>query len=174
MLSIQDRVNTADTTALGLVESKVYFDSAIHYYNGLPYLQRNWDIEATNNDNGKVRIYFTQAEANALSLNFYNQFPLNLAQNLFLLEFDDSITFGLPDTIPFTVINISGNNAIPFNNTVDVLGIEFETSTLGAYILQVRPDPILLPLDLVSFEVSKNSAFSSLLKWSVKFSLASK
>ena len=70
IVSIQDQLN-GDSGSLGLVEVKAYFDPTVLRWNGIPYLQRHWLLKPTKQGSGKVRLYFTSTELNALVANYY-------------------------------------------------------------------------------------------------------
>lgn len=165
ILSLQDQVNLMDTTALGQVEVKTYFDANVPQWNNLPYLQRHWLIEANNTGESKIRLYFTQAELDALSTAYNGTTALDLQTAIFLLRFKDTIGVGSPDTIPFTPISLVGEAAIPFSAVNGVLAIEFESNSLGAFMIQIKPRTILFPLNLLSFTVQKETNYSAKISW---------
>ena len=163
--SIQDQANGTDTVSMGFVQAKAYFDATPPYMNGKPYLQRHWLLEPTNEGPGKVRLYFTQTELTTLSLTFSGGPGMTLQDHVNLIQFPDTIGVGVPDTLAFTVITLGGASATPFTTLNDVVAIEFETSSVGAYMLQTKTIPAIFPLDLLAFEVQKEGNYAGQIAW---------
>ncbi|BDS15362.1 T9SS type A sorting domain-containing protein [Aureispira anguillae] len=163
--SVQDKMNSLDTIALGLVQAEVHFDSVPNYWNGIPYLMRHWSFSAAHAGGGKIRLYFSQAELVALSMGYLGSPGLLSQYDLTLLRFEDTIGRGIPDTIPFNVVNLLGTSTAPFSSLSAVLAIEFESNFLGSFILNVNPSTMTFPLDLVSFEAEKEGHDKARIKW---------
>lgn len=153
--SIMDRVMINDTLELGQTQAFTTIDSVVSIWNGLPYLQRHWKFNTEFDSTAKVRLYFSQEEVDQLSMAYFNKTGISLANDLYLLEFKDEIGVGVPDTIPYSLVMMTGLAAVPFAQTNSVLGIEFQTNDLGAYMLQLKPVSSIFPLDLLRFEAKK-------------------
>lgn len=167
ILSILDSTSISDTDSLWNVTVGVDFDGTVQFWNGKPYLPRHWKIDATNTTaSGYVRLYFTQQELDRLGLHTYNGLAPNIATELILWKFDDTITVGTPIQIPFTVIPLSGSAAAPFSSTTGIHAIEFQVSDFSGFLLQPN-DIALLPLDLSHFEATPILNKTVQLTWEV-------
>ncbi len=172
MVSLLDSIDPTDNDSLGLVNVEVYFEPTVQTltFNGdvYPYLQRHWQISPNNNHGAKVRIYFTQAELNALGLNSfaatYNG-GVNPATELLVLKYNDG-TFPTATTapnvviVPHTVVAASTadwmanpNAAAPFSTTNNVIALEFEVGSFSHFAVVLTQSALLDMPNLTSFEV---------------------
>jgi len=163
--SIQDNISSIDTIELGLVQMKAHFDAIPGYWNGIPYLPRHWTANSFYQGAGKVRLYFSKIELDALSIAYFGRTGMSVGADLILLQFSDTIGIGAADTISYTVVPLTGINGVPFSTINDVFAIEFETNKLGAYMLMVKELSVLFPLDLLTFNATKKGQFAAVLSW---------
>lgn len=159
VVSLLDKVNASDNTALGIVNTNVYFDPTVQYYTYMgvsyPYLQRHWKIEPTNNSGARVRLYFTQAELNALIPFTYigrQRGSLNIATDIQVFKFaSGTIGVGGHTVVPHTVHTLLPANTTAFSSTTNVLAIEFEVSSFSHFII-VPKNEALLSLNIAKFD----------------------
>jgi Secretion system C-terminal sorting domain len=175
VVSLQDKVNAADMSALGNVTTDVFFDASVQNYNYLginyPYLQRHWTITPTNNGQANVRLYFTQAELNALSARAtynYNYFgTLRPATDLQIFKFSgNAVGVGAMTIITPTLVPITGAVATPFSSTAGLYCLEFPVSSFSHFIV-VPTASAILPLGLLSFEAKSQDQKTVDVSWSV-------
>ena len=171
MVSLLDNIGPTDNDSLGLVDVGVFFEPSVQTltFNGdvYPYLQRHWQITPTNNHGARVRIYFTQAELDALGLGSfattYNG-GINPATELLVLKYNDG-TFPTATTapnvviVPHTVVAASAANwaanpaaAAPFSTTNNVIALEFEVSSFSHFAVVVTQAALLQMPNLKQFE----------------------
>lgn len=138
--SIMDKVGASDAVALGKTDVYVEFDATLTDCDGgalgiWQRMQRFWQITPETNDAAKVRLYFTQAELDALVGTGYT------ATALELWKFPDgSLCTGTPDLVPFTVIDFAASsygypNNKPFSSTAGIIGIEFDVTSFSHFVL---------------------------------------
>jgi Secretion system C-terminal sorting domain len=175
IVSLQDMVNVADVSALGNVSTDVYFDATVQTYNHLginyPYLQRRWTISPTNNGQANVRLYFTQAELNALAAanTYVGSYTgtLNPATDLQVFKFSgNAVGVGALTIISPTLVPITGAVATPFSSSTNIYCLEFPVSSFSHFII-VPTTTALLPLDLLSFDVKSQDQKTVDVSWSV-------
>ncbi len=176
ILSIQDSLNAGDADSLQNVDVSVFFESSVQYYAGRPYLPRHWKITPSNNVGAKVRLYFTQAELDSLYVKtFHGVNGMAFGPSdayLELWKFDAvphinaAIGSSAPTIVPHTVIPLTGANRKALTSTAAVLAIEFEVASFSHFILTVR-EPVLLPIDLLSFDAIANDQKQVDLTWEV-------
>lgn len=161
--SLLDSTGTSDNTALELTHAWADFDPTVQTWNGLPYLPRTWKIEPTNSDTARVRLYFTQTELDSLENHVYDG-NINIATELILWKFVDTIKNGTPIQVPFTVIPLAGNAADPFTSTAGIYAIEFAVGSFSGFMLQPT-ELAVLPLDLLSFDAMATENRTVRLDW---------
>lgn len=174
ILSMLDSLNVGDVDSLQNVDVSVFFESTVQYYAGRPYLPRHWKITPSNNVGAKVRLYFTQEELDSLYIKTFhgvNGMPFGPSDAyLELWKFDAvphinaAIGSSAPTIIPHTVIPLTGANRKALTSTAAVLAIEFEVASFSHFILTVR-EPVLLPIELLSFEAQATSEKQVDLTW---------
>lgn len=155
MMSVKDKVGNYDNNELGNVRTAVYFDQVEQLYDGYPYLKRHWIVDAENTSPAQMKLYLDHQELVDLTLTYFGFGVISLQDDVYLLEFQDTIGVGIPDTIPFNVLDFNTNDSLPFTNTTDVMGIEFFTSDPGAYMLRIKQTSQLLPLNLTFLSATK-------------------
>jgi hypothetical protein len=176
IVSIQDYTGAADVSALGSVTTNVYFDASVQQVNigGImyPYLQRHWRITPTNNGAANVRLYFTQAELNALIAGAgatYGAFTS--ASQLQVVRYSSgTIGVGAEEIMPYTMILLTGAAAAPFSSTTNVYAFEFSVPSFSHFIL-TPTDDILLDNNLLDFTAQKQTEREVLLRWTVEKSI---
>lgn len=114
-----------------------------HYF---PYLQRRFGITPTNQELATIRLYFTQAELNALSTVHGTTLTVN---DLDITKFDNnSMNF----TGGASLMTITGRGTVP--NTVttssNVLYLEFQTSSFSHFVIHPQYGGAL-PVELTEF-----------------------
>lgn len=174
ILSILDSLNAGDVDSLQNVDVSVFFEAPVQYYAGRPYLPRHWKITPSNNVGAKVRLYFTQAELDSLYVRtFHGTYGMAFGPSTAYLElwkFDAvphinaAIGSSAPTIVPYTVIPLIGANRKPLTSTAAVFAIEFEVSSFSHFILTVR-EPVLLPIELLSFEAEATPKKEVNLTW---------
>ncbi len=175
MLSLLDQVSGADTQPLGSVSSEVFFDATIQYYFdgtfSYPYLRRHWQITPTNNDQARVRLYFTQAELDELALATYvGAFngTLDPATQIQVRKFTgNGVGVGAMTIVPHTVTTLSGAAAQPFSSTANVICVEFYIPSFSHFIITPTLD-MVLPIELAGFSAEKLGTTQALLKWQLE------
>lgn len=172
VVSLQDYTGPADLAALGTVTTNVFFDPSVQQVNigGFlyPYLQRHWRITPTNNGPANVRIYFTQAELNALlaASSTYGAFT-NASQLQVVRYASGSIGVGPEQIIPYTIIPLTGAAAAPFSTTTNVYAFEFAVPSFSHFIITPSHD-VLLDNNLLDFTAEKYNHNQVELKWTVQ------
>lgn len=171
VVSLLDYTGPTDNDSLGLVDVGVFFEPSVQYliFNGdvYPYLQRHWQITPANNQGAKVRIYFTQAELDALGLNsFATRYNggVNPATELLVLKYNDG-TFPTATTapnvviVPHTVVAASMADwmanpaaAAPFSTTNNVIALEFEVNSFSHFAVVLTQSALLQMPNLQAFE----------------------
>lgn len=174
ILSILDSLNVGDTDSLHTVDVSVFIEPTVPHYMGRPYLERHWKITPSNNVGAKVRLYFTQEELDSLYVRtFHGTTGMPFGPSTAYLElwkFDAvphinaTVGSSVPTVVPYTVIPLTGANRKPLTSTADIFAIEFEVPSFSHFILTVR-DPVLLPIELLSFDAELNSEKEVDLTW---------
>ena len=158
MVSIKDKVDNSDNLELGNVRSAVYFDPIEQYYAGYPYLKRHWIVDAENTGPARIKLYLDRQELVDLTRAYFGFGVVSLQDDVYLLEFPDTIGVGVPDTLPFTVLDFNTIDSVPFTTTTGVMGIEFYTSNPGAYMLRIKRTSLVLPLDVTYMTAIKEGS----------------
>ncbi|BDS10254.1 T9SS type A sorting domain-containing protein [Aureispira anguillae] len=168
ILSIQDQINTTETDSLGLLAIGVDFDATVQYWGTTPYLQRHWRIEPEHNHAANVRVYFTQEELDSLKAHTYHGqygLPFSASTDIQVRKFDSGIIgVGPSSVLPHTVLSWNSSNNQPFSTTTDVIGIEFNTPSFSAFIIEPT-NLALLATELVSFEATVTNKQAVRLNW---------
>lgn len=161
--SVLDSTATTDHSALQGTYAWAGFDPTVQFWNGLPYLPRTWKIQPTQNGPGRVRLYFTQTELDSLEKYVFDG-DIDVATELILWKFPDTIKNGAAVQVPFTVIPLSGRAADPFTSTADIYAIEFEVTSFSGFLLQPS-ELAVLPLELLRFEATATPERQVQLLW---------
>jgi len=165
----------------GNVNAKVWVDNKIQNYNGAVYLQRHFDINPSDNpesSSGRVVLYFTQKEFDALNLllNAPEYLPTGESEgeedrkaNLRIYQFhgpstDDS---GSPDSYKSTRREIDPNDEdIQWNAVLNRWEVAFDMSGFSGFFAGTgSQNP--LPVKLVSFEGKRTDDQKTRLDWKV-------
>jgi hypothetical protein len=173
IVSLQDYTGPSDMAALGSVTTNVFFDATVQQVNiggfMYPYLQRHWRITPTNNGPANIRLYFTQAELNALIAaagSTYGAFT-NASQLQVVRYASGTIGVGPEQIIPYTITPLVGAAAAPFSSTANVYCFEFAVPSFSHFIL-TPSTTILLSNNLLTFEAEKQTERAALLTWTVE------
>jgi hypothetical protein len=163
ILAIRDSANASDNQSLGMTSAEVFFDATVQTVNYMginyPYLQRHWDIVPTNNGPASVRLFFTQAELDALAAQTYwGNNPsnptgtLNPTTDIQILKYSSgTIGVGTPVVVPHTVRTMVGGITDPFSDITDVIAVEIDPASFS-HIIVLPIQPVLLTLDLEQFD----------------------
>jgi hypothetical protein len=175
VVSIQDSTGPSDFNALGTVTTQVYFDPTVQQVNiggaMYPYLQRHWHILPTSNGAARVRLYFTQAELNALIAASTTFGIFTSASQLQVVRYaSGTIGVGPEQIIPHTIIPLTGAAAAPFSSTANVYAFEFSVPSFSHFII-TPTQSVLLDLNLLSFTAEKQGNRDVLLNWTVEKSI---
>jgi len=165
----------------GNVNAKVWVDKSVQTYNGAVYLQRHFDINPSDDpelSSGRVILYFTQSEFDALNLllNAPEYLPTgesvgeeNRKSNLRIYQFhgpstDDS---GRPDSYNSTRSEIDPNDEdIEWNALLNRWEVAFDVSGFSGFFVGTgSQNP--LPVKLVSFEGRRTDDQRTRLDWKV-------
>jgi hypothetical protein len=175
VVSIQDSTGPSDFNALGALTTQIYFDPTVQQVNigGVmyPYLQRHWHIQPTSNGAARVRLYFTQAELNALIAASTTFGVFSGAAQLQVLRYaSGTIGVGPEQIIPHTIIPLTGSAAAPFSSTANVYAFEFFVPSFSHFII-TPTQSVLLDFNLLSFTAEKQGSREVLLNWKVEKSI---
>lgn len=186
IVSLLDSIAPSDNDSLGLVNVGVFFEPTVQTltFNGdvYPYLQRHWQVTPTNNHGAKVRIYFTQAELDALAVNTFAAYNggVNPSTELLVLKYNDG-TFPTATTaphvviVPHTVVAANAGDwaanpaaAAPFSTTNGVLALEFEVSSFSHFAVVLTQSALLQMPNLQSFEAAVYQEKQAKTWWSLE------
>jgi hypothetical protein len=136
-----------------------------------PYLQRHWHIQPTSNGAARVRLYFTQAELNALIAGSTTFGVFSSAAQLQVVRYaSGTIGVGPEQIIPHTIIPLTGSAATPFSSTANVYAFEFFVPSFSHFII-TPTQSVLLDFNLLSFTAEKQGSREVLLNWKVEKSI---
>ncbi|RYY61804.1 MAG: T9SS type A sorting domain-containing protein [Chitinophagaceae bacterium] len=159
----------------GSVNSKVWVETTVPAFAGLPFVSRHYDIApaaSPSTSTGTVTLYFLQSEFNAFNAAAGStlKMPTGPADaagiaNIRVGQFQGTSTgnTGLPGSYPAggTVINPPDANIV-WNASIGRWEITFPVVGFGGFILQTSP--FVLPVNLVYFTGEKQGT-DILLKW---------
>ncbi len=150
-------------TGLGNTLVRVNIDPTVQFYSvpphNFPYLQRRFGITPTNQELATIRLYFTQAELNALSTAYGSVLGVN---DLDVTKFsNNSMNFSGTSTL----MTITGSGTVPatVTSSPNVLYVEFQTSTFSHFVIHPKYGGPL-PVELTHFD-AKPSNNSVLVSW---------
>ncbi len=123
--------DSATGSGLGNITTSVRIDDTVSLRNGKPYLQRRFTIDADNNQDAKIRFYFSKAELDALSNEFGDSLTLaNLSVSLF--SANDYTLVG--DGVNRPVIEF-GNIPVGITTTDNVYYLEIRDKSFAQYVI---------------------------------------
>lgn len=144
IVSVSDDATGA---GMGVITTTIEIDPSVQYLGGIPYLQRRFGIEPTVNESGKVRLYFTQAELDALSIEW--GLPLTAGDLLVTKYSNNSMDF--TGAAVLLTPTITGNIPAGITTTSNVLFVEVSVSSFSHFVLH-PPTLYPLPVELISFD----------------------
>lgn len=149
----------ASGIALGSTTSCVEIDAAPTACAGTFHLQRNWEINVTNNEGANVILYTTDAEMNALatSAGYANVTAMLPDLNI------TAMNGGAEDCTGSTTQTLYTPTLTPNDPETGVWSISFATSGFSTFFL--HPSPTALPVELLSF-TGRNTGTINQLDWS--------
>jgi hypothetical protein len=157
IVSVSDDVTGA---GMGVITTTIEIDPSVQYLSGTPYLQRRFGIEPTVNESGTVRLYFTQAELNALSVEW--GVPLTAADLMVTKYSNNSMDFtGAAVLLTQTA---SGNIPAGITTSSNILFVEVNVSSFSHFVLH-PPLSYPLPVELLSFDVVPTMHNDVMCKW---------
>lgn len=144
-----------DATGIGLGNTivKVSIDPVVQFFFvpphfNFPYLQRRFGITPTNQELATIRLYFTQAELNALSTAYGTALSVN---DLDVTKFSNN---SMDFSGGASLMTITGRGTVPgtVTTTPNVLYLEFQVSTFSHFVIHPKfGGP--LPIELTHFDV---------------------
>lgn len=165
ILSINDYTGAGDNASLQNVLVSVDFDATTQYWDGYPYLVRNWTITPENNTGAKVRLYFTQEELDTLQAHTGSSNPLNPASDILVIKFVSGLVGVGPGVIvPHTALSWNPTNSAPLSSTTDIIGVEYTVNSFSAFII-IPTYATLLSNHFISFNAQTNRAKEVELDW---------
>ncbi|MEN7546943.1 choice-of-anchor L domain-containing protein [Rapidithrix thailandica] len=146
---------------LGVITASVYIDGSVQSYNGEPYLQRHYKITPQfNGQSARVRLYFTEAEFQALAT-ANPEIPLPLINGTDLLgvsKYDGDVP--------------GSGNEMYIGGEVVVDGfaserhyIEFTVPSFSSIYIHSAMGSMPLPVRLLSFTAETHSNHEVALNW---------
>lgn len=150
-----------DVTGSGLGNTlvRVSVDPVVQFFHvpphhNFPYLQRRFGIQPTNQESATIRLYFTQAELNALSTTYGTVLSVN---DLDITKFDNN---NMDFTGGATLVAITSTGTAPATVTTssNVLYLEFQVSSFSHFVIHPKYGGPL-PVELTKFgaETSNNT-----------------
>ncbi|MEM9846926.1 MAG: choice-of-anchor Q domain-containing protein [Bacteroidota bacterium] len=160
----------------GDVTASIFIDGSVQQFNGIPYVQRHYEINPTSNAataTGTITLYFTQAEFDAFNADGASILDLPASAgdatgkaNLRITKFNGASAGNTGNPADYD----SGNTLIDpddadivWNATDMRWEVTFETLGFSGFFVQTENVP--LPVDLMAFTAEKSGA-KSLLRWS--------
>ncbi|MFT5600948.1 MAG: hypothetical protein ACI9N1_001185 [Flavobacteriales bacterium] len=143
-------------TGLGNVDVDVVIDATVQTHTmgsvtlNIPYLQRHFGINPDNAQPSTIRLYFSQAELDALSTAYGSVLSLG---NLAITKFDNDV---LGFTGTNTYIAPTGFGTIPagITTSANVLYLEFPVTTYSHFF--IHPNGAgALPVELINFSAKE-------------------
>jgi hypothetical protein len=164
-------ISIADATAgngLGAVTATVQIDATVQTLGSgafvVPYLQRRFGITPTRPQLSTIRLYFTQAELNALSAqNVIMGRPPVALTDLMVTKFNNNV---MDFTGGATLLTVTNRGAIPAGITTssNVFFVEVQVSSYSHFVIH-PPTISPLPIELLSFTSKCISNTSVKLHW---------
>lgn len=156
ILSVSDDASGA---GMGAVTATVRIDPTVQFLNTVPYLQRRFGIEPTTNESGVVRLYFTQAELNALSVAWGTTLT---PSDLSVTKFDNN-TLSFTGTSTLLPVVTSGSIPSGITTSSNILFVEVNAPSFSHFV--IHPFSITpLPVSLTEFTAEAQTK-SVELKW---------
>ncbi|MCP4438214.1 MAG: T9SS type A sorting domain-containing protein [Aureispira sp.] len=167
ILSINDYTGAGDNDSLKNVMVSVDFDATTQYWNGYPYLVRNWTVTPENNTGAQVRLYFTQEELDTLHAHTASPTPLNPASDIVVIKFASGVVgLGPGVVVPHTALTWNPSKSAPLSTTTDIVAVEYSVTSFSAFI--IIPYAALLPNEFIAFEAQANEDRTIALDWTIE------
>ncbi len=148
------------SVSLDATNACLLYDASVQTCNGLPYLQRQWQINVTNNEGATVKTFFSDAEMNnlfAATAGAYPDVP-TMVNDLIVTGFD-----GLGESCNNSTSAVTYTPTITENDPVaGVWSCEFTTTGFSTFTLHPGSTP--LPVEMSSF-VGWNEGRNNILNW---------
>ncbi len=157
IMEITDLTTAID---LGATNACLLMDGSVQTCNGTPYLQRQWQVDVTNNEGATVKVYFTNAEMNnlfAATLGAYPDIP-SLVADLTVTGFDGAGEACNDNTSVTTYTPVITQD----DPAVGIWSCEFTTTGFTTFTISPGSNP--LPVEMSSF-VGWNEGRTNQLKW---------
>lgn len=164
---LRNKINEPNTIASGSnpvsgnITSRLTFDSSVQSYNGVPYVQRHYDIEPENNAataTATVTLYFSQQDFN--NFNAYpahgTDLPKNPSDNsgkanLRVFQYHGFSTTSKPDSYSGPGVEIDPDDQkIVWNPTAQWWEVSFDVTGFSGFFVGTAGKSIL-PVQLLSF-----------------------
>jgi len=143
-----------DAAGIGLGNTlvRVNIDPVVQFFfvpphHNFPYLQRRFGVTPTNQELATIRLYFTQAELNALSTAYGTTLGVN---DLDITKFNNN---SMDFSGGASLMTITSSGTVPGSVTTssNVLYLEFQTSTFSHFVIHPKfGGP--LPVELTHFD----------------------
>lgn len=156
LCSIKDNGNN-----LGTVNSSVYIDPSVGSYNGASYMQRHYVIKPQNQpvSSVQVRLYFTQAEFDALNA---ASPAITTMNDMGISKYQGPTEDGIYNPGDATSLIFIPSSGIIYGTAYGVNYAEFTVTGFSEFWFS--PAPYVLPLALLSFDAQKQND-QHLLNW---------
>ncbi|MCT4582306.1 MAG: T9SS type A sorting domain-containing protein [Flavobacteriales bacterium] len=139
-------------TGLGNTLVRVSIDPVVQFFfvpphHNFPYLQRRFGITPTNQELATIRLYFTQAELNALSTAYGTTLGVN---DLDVTKFSNNV-MDFSGGSSLMTITSAGTVPASVTSSSNVLYLEFQTSTFSHFVIHPKFGAPL-PVELTHFD----------------------
>jgi hypothetical protein len=150
LVSVSD---DATGSGLGNVTTTIRIDPTVQFLNGIPYLQRRFGVEPTINESAKVRLYFTQAELDALSTAWGSTLTTN---DLMVTKYSNNVMNFTGAAVLLTPTT-SGTIPAGITTSSNILFLEVNVPSFSHFVIHpITTTP--LPIQLVSFDAKLNKS----------------
>jgi hypothetical protein len=148
---------------LGTITANLYVDPTPGTYQGQAYLSRHFVVKPTTQPTGniRVRLYFTDAELNALQA---ADNSIISAADLAITKYQGPTEDGVFDPTDATSITMIPSQSIFIGSAFGARYAEFTVSSLSEFWL--HSNAVALPVDIVSFDAAPTGE-KVLLNWKV-------
>lgn len=149
LLSVSDDVTGS---GLGNITTTIRIDPTVQFLNGIPYLQRRFGVEPTVNESAKVKLYFTQAELDALSTAWGSVLTVN---DLMVTKYSNNAMNFTGNAVLLTPTS-GGNIPAGITTSPNVLYLEVNVPSFSHFVIHpITISP--LPIQLINFDALLNN-----------------
>jgi hypothetical protein len=157
---------SGDNPVSGPLTTKITVDTAVQTYNGLPYVQRHYDVEPANNAanaTATLTLYFFQEDFNNYN-SFFTQGPFLPSNpndaagkaNLKIFQYHGFSATSEPGTYDEHGIEIDpDDNNIIWNYSTKLWEVTFDVTGFSGFFIGTNSE--VLPLKLLSFNATPSS-----------------